>query len=121
MKKSEIRKLDTQWSLKVKEKAGFKCESCLESGIHIRLESAHIVGRVYRTTRWGCWIEGLYDLNGMCLCSACHQQYDDHRPKEIFIRRVVIGEERYEKLCQQKQVIAKNQDYEEIKKWIKEA
>ena len=117
MKKSEIRKLDIQWSAKVKEVAGYKCEHCLIQGV--RLESAHIIGRVHRTTRWGCWIDDKYDFNGMCLCVDCHQHYDQHKAKHDPIRRNVIGEERYQKLCQQENVIAKHQEYEEIKEWLK--
>ena len=117
MKKSEIKKLDIIWSKLVKEKAGRKCECCLET--EVWLESAHIIGRTYRATRWGCWIEGAYDLNGMCLCSACHREYDEHRPKELFIRKVVIGLERYERLCEQKKIIAKDQDFKTIENLLK--
>lgn len=106
MLKSHSKKLDILWSKKVKEKAGYKCESCLEEGVW--LNSAHIIGRRYRTLRWD--IE-----NGMCLCYLCHRAYDEHQPQAEFIRRVVIGEERLTKLLQKKQIIAKDQDYETIK------
>lgn len=124
MKKSEINKLDILWSKKVKEKAGHKCESCLEEGVW--LNSCHIIGRRHRGTRWGAWIEinGIlvYDLCGFSGCFGCHNQYDEHGPKEDFIRRVVIGQERYEKIREKAtQEIARNQDYETIKKWIEEA
>ena len=118
MKKSEIRKLDLLWPKIVKDKANHRCESCLEVGL--RVEAAHIIGRTYRTTRWGCEIDGKYDLAGMCLCVDCHQHYDQHKQKHDFIVRVVIGQERYEKLLQTKQVIAKHQDYKEIKKRLEE-
>jgi len=94
------------------------CESCLENGESVRLEAAHICGRTYRTTRWGCIIDGKYDSNGICLCTACHQQYDRHIAKEKFIREVVIGLKRYDKLLTAKQAIAKHQDFQEIKVWI---
>ena len=107
MKTKLIKSLDKLWSLKVKERAEFKCEFCLEEGVW--LNSAHIVGRRYRTLRW--------DIdNGMCLCYGCHRAYDEHQPQAEQIRRIVIGEERLERLLAKKQVIAKNQDYEEIKK-----
>lgn len=118
MKKSEIKALDKLWSQRVKEKAGYKCESCLEEGW---LNSCHIVGRAHRTTRWGCWIDGKYDLCGWSGCYACHRAYDSHLPKELFIRRVVIGNERYEKICNSSNEIAKNQDPKQIAQWIKEA
>ena len=116
MKKSHIKKLDLLWS-KMIRKVG-KCECCLESGEFVRLEGAHIVGRTYRTTRWGVFIDGKYDSNGMCLCISCHQDYDRHIAKEKFIREVVIGLERYDKLLQTKKIIAKHQDFEEIKSWL---
>lgn len=118
MKKSHIRKLDLLWSEKVREVD--RCESCLEEGEFVKLEAAHIVGRIYRTTRWGVLINGKYDSNGVCLCFQCHQAYDQHIEKEKFIREVVIGLERYERLLQTKKVIAKYQDFEEIKKIINE-
>lgn len=107
------------WSSKVKEIASHRCEYCLNDAC--RLESAHIIGRNHRTTRWGCWIDDTYDLNGMCLCVDCHQHYDQHKQKHDPIRRIVIGQERYEKLCEQGNVIAKNQVYENIKNWIEQA
>ena len=116
MKKKEIRKLDLLWAKKIREVG--KCESCLEEGEFVRLESAHIIGRTYRTTRWGVMIDGKYDSNGMCLCVACHQEFDRHMAKEKFIREVVIGLERYDRLLQTKKAIAKNQMYEDIKKQI---
>lgn len=117
MTTGEIKKLDTLWAKRVKERAGYKCEYCQEEGRKIAgptgawLEAAHIVGRTYRTTRW------LLE-NGMCLCSGCHRSYDEHRPDELKIRRIVVGEEKYEKLCTMKQVIAKNQDFDVIKKQL---
>jgi predicted restriction endonuclease len=117
MTTGEIRKLDALWAKLVKERAGYKCEYCQEEGRKLVgptgawLEAAHIVGRTYRTTRWRL-------DNGMCLCSGCHRAYDEHRPIELQIRRIVIGEEKYERLCTMKQVIAKNQDYDEIKKQL---
>lgn len=113
MTKAEISKLDELWSKYVKEKAGYKCEYCKEEGRQIYpqgvwLEAAHIIGRTYRATRWLL-------LNGMCLCSGCHRSYDEHRPEEANIRKIVIGEDRYEFLRQQKQIIAKNQDFQQIK------
>ena len=119
MTKAEIRKLDALWAKLVKQKAGGKCEYCLETrrefkgGPGIWLEAAHIVGRTYRATRW------LLE-NGMALCSGCHKAYDEHRPDELKIRRIVIGEDKYERLCSMKQVIAKNQDYEKIKKKLED-
>ena len=120
MLKSHIKILDTIWSKKVKEKAGYKCEVCLEEGVY--LNSCHIIGRRYRATRWGAEIDGKYDLCGFSGCFGCHREYDEHSPKEDFIRRVVIGEERYQKISEKaKQSVAKNQDFETIKKELENA
>ena len=115
MKKTHIKKLDKIWSEKIKELADNKCESCLEGKIW--LNSCHIISRRYRATRWGCYIDGKYDLNGFCGCYSCHMAYDQHSPKEAFIRRVVIGEERYQKLGKIAQDISitKTQEFEEIR------
>jgi hypothetical protein len=119
MKKSDIKKLDKLWSLKVKEKAGYKCEVCLEEGGW--LNSCHIIGRRYRSTRWGAEIQGVFDLCGFCACFGCHRKYDEHSPHESFIRRVVIGTDRYQKISEKaKQNITKNQDYETIKKYLED-
>ena len=124
MKKSEIKKLDTLWSEVVKLKAEKelgerKCEYCLSDWK--KLESAHIVGRSSRTTRWGVRLDnGDYDLNGMCLCFSCHQDYDQHKGAEPRIKRVVIGEVRYETLCCLKNIEAKGQFYDEIKEILEE-
>jgi len=111
MKKSEIRKLDKIWAEKVKKRAGYKCEYCLEEGRELSsygvwLNACHIVGRRYRATRW--------DLaNGACWCFGCHRQYDEHGPEEL----KMIGKARKETLQKKaKQKIAKYQDFEKIKK-----
>ena len=109
MKKSHINALDKLWSKKVKELADYKCEHCLET--EVWLNACHIIGRRYRATRW------LID-NGMCLCFGCHRQYDEHGPFEADIRRRVVGEARYQRLRKIKNVIAKHQDFEQIKEEI---
>ena len=109
MKKSQIKLLDTLWSKKVKDRADHKCEYCLER--EVWLNSAHIIGRSYRTLRW--------DLdNGMCLCFNCHRAYDQHLPLAEQIRKVVIGEKRLKRLLKKKQIICKYQDFEKIKKTL---
>jgi hypothetical protein len=123
LKKSEIHKLDLIWSPIIKDKSIGKeginerhCECCLyRESEGAWLNAAHIVGRTARNTRWGIQLDDGYDLNGICLCKNCHDQYDEHRQKEEFIRRVVIGEERYTRLREAKEVIAKYQDYKQIK------
>ena len=107
MKRSEINKLDKLWSEKVKERAGNKCEYCLEENVW--LNSCHIIGRANRATRW--------DLeNGISLCFYHHRQYDTHGKEHENIRRIVIGEGRILRLEQKAHTIVKNQSFEEIKK-----
>lgn len=117
MKKIEIKKLDAQWSLKVKELAGFKCEYCGALGIQVGgdkcLNSCHIVGRRNRSTRW-------LILNGMCLCYAHHMAYDHHLPQHEDIRKEVIGEERMQKLVVVARQIARNQEYKTISEEIEQ-
>ena len=106
MKKSEIKNLDSLWSFKIKQRANYICECCHRKDN--ALNSAHIIGRTNRTLRW--------DLrNGLCLCVACHNAYDQHQPLAFSIRDKVIGKERIEYLLAQKNVIAKNQDFEQIR------
>ncbi len=58
---------------------------------------------------------------GFCGCFTCHMQYDEHGPKEAHIRENVIGAERYNKIrTLAVQSVADNQDYDEIKKILKE-
>jgi hypothetical protein len=103
------------WAQWVKELSGGRCEYCLEEkrkakGLPgIWLEAAHIIGRTNRSTRW------LLD-NGVALCSGCHASYDQHLPAEKKIRRIVIGEDRYERLSNIPPVDVKKQNYEDVKK-----
>jgi hypothetical protein len=109
-----IKKLDTLWSTVVKEKAKWKCEHC--GKYDSRMEAAHVVGRRHRFTRWGFREKtGEYDLAGHCLCHTCHQEYDEHGPREEEIVSNTIGVERKEYLqaCALFKV-AKGQVFEEI-------
>jgi predicted restriction endonuclease len=54
--------LDKLWSLKIKERAGFKCEIC---GTTENLNSHHIIGRRNHAVRW-------FLPNGICLCVQHH-------------------------------------------------
>jgi len=119
MKKSNIRKLDTLWSKRVKELAGYVCEHCLRNGYEIEpetgawLNSSHILGRRYRATRWLL-------RNGLCLCLNCHQNYDEHGPLEKDIINRCIGDERYQELVElAKHSVTKGQVYEEIEGELK--
>jgi predicted restriction endonuclease len=109
MKKSQIRQLDKLWSQRIKELAKYKCEFCLEEGIW--LNSCHIIGRTNRTLRW--------DLrNGVCLCFLHHKAYDEHGKDHERIINLAIGRKRYNNLFKVKEVISKNQDYEQILKTL---
>jgi predicted restriction endonuclease len=87
------KKADTEWSLSVKEKAGFKCEVC---GSTQSLNSHHIFGRKNYSTRW--------DIdNGICLCVGHHKfnpKFSAHESPTLFTDWVkqYRGLEWYEKL-----------------------
>lgn len=114
MKKKEIAILDEMWAQFIKNKAKYVCEHCGIRGI--RMEAAHVVGRRHRATRWGTIISGSFDLCGHCLCHNCHQQYDEHGPKEEYIILKTIGVVR-KALIQQAahSLVAKNQFFEDIR------
>ncbi len=121
MTRKEIKLLDIIWSSVVKLKAKNKCEVCGKSGKYVRLNSCHIVGRRYRATRWGTFINGIYDLCGFSGCFNDHNQYDEHGPKENYIRTKIIGQERYDNVRKIAiQTIAKNQDYNVIRQQLAE-
>lgn len=108
MTKSEIKRLDALWSLKVKERAGNVCEYCLVPYGEVRLNSCHIIGRANRTLRW--------DLrNGLSLCYRHHRDYDTHQLNHEHIRHKLISKDRLDYLITKSRVIAKNQDYDAIK------
>lgn len=120
MKKNEIKILDKLWSKAVHLKGKERCECCSKSAKVTRLNACHVIGRRHRATRWGAWFgnkdEASYTLCGFCGCYDCHKQYDEHGPREAYIREKVIGLEEYESIrVRATQTVAKNQDFEEIK------
>ncbi len=118
MKKRQVFILDTIWAQLVKSRAGYKCEHCQVVGV--RMEAAHVVGRRHRATRWGCNFDSSgYDLCGHCLCHNCHQQYDEHGPREESIVQKTIGVLR-KALIQQAAIklVANEQDFETIKNFL---
>lgn len=106
MKRSQIRNLDKLWSTAIRSRDG-ACVACGKT--NCRLEAAHIMGRRYRTLRWSL-------DNGITLCKPCHQVYDEHLPGHDYIKDEIIGKSKYKWLEMQKEVIAKNQDYDLIRK-----
>ncbi len=119
MKKRQVFILDTIWAQLVKGKAGYKCEHCGILGC--RMEAAHVVGRRHRATRWGCYIGDLsdYDLCGHCLCHNCHQQYDEHGPREDSIVQKTIGVLRKAFIQREAiRLVANVQDFETIKLFL---
>jgi len=121
MTRKDIHKLDKYWADTVKSVAEWCCAYCHAPAESKRLEAAHVVGRRHRFTRWGCEVDGKYDLCGHALCHSCHQQYDEHGPQEQWIILNVIGTERKENLQFLATTnIARYQDYDEIRKRIQE-
>lgn len=119
MKIGHIKYLHTLWAKKIKNKAGWKCEKC---GSLKKVSAAHIQAKNHRETSFGAWINGKYDLCGMCLCTKCHNDYDDGCPIPVVETiRDVIGIKRYLDIGMVPKVDASKQKYEEIKEWIKNA
>lgn len=108
--------LDEFWRVAVKLKVKYVCEHCQIQGV--RMEAAHVCGRRHRATRWGAYIgkSDTWDLCGHCLCHNCHQQYDEHGPREQKIVERTIGVMR-KVLIQEMahSLVAKNQDFDIIK------
>ena len=89
------RQKDAEWSLKIKELYGFKCEICGKGSNQIRLNTHHIFSRANRMLRW--------DIdNGCCLCSSHHTlgNFSAHKSPMLFIEfiREKRGEEWYQRL-----------------------
>jgi len=65
MKRSEVKKLDKEWSLKVRERYKFKCQVC--GSIRHSNNAHHIIPKHASK-------ELRYDIrNGICLCIHCHK------------------------------------------------
>jgi predicted restriction endonuclease len=89
-KKDTLRQIaDTDWSARVKERAGWKCELC---GKPDRLQSHHVFTRSIKATRW------LLD-NGVCLCAG-HHLFLAHKRPELFRDKIIKlrGQEWFDKL-----------------------
>ena len=96
-KKKEVteKKLDSLWSLRVKERDGFKCQvpDCNKTTY---LNSHHIFSRSSRSVRW-------YLRNGITLCSGHHtlnSAFSAHKAPADFIEwlKIYLGEEEYQSL-----------------------
>jgi len=93
----KIKTLDIQWSKRIKERAGYRCEYC---GSTSNLNSHHIVRRTIHNVRW-------YYPNGICLCANHHMfsnEFSAHGlPLEFseWVRKK-RGEAWYDDLCVQR-------------------
>lgn len=71
-KKSKVRVCDDLWAIKVKERAGWKCEVCGKTPTNnkgtILLQSHHVIPRTNYATRFRL-------ENGVCLCYKDHIHY----------------------------------------------
>lgn len=84
MKKTEIKKLDTKWALKVKEEVNFICELSGLNKEQCQLNSHHFIGRRYYSLRW--WLP-----NGVCLSVSKHKFdiWSAHENPEWFTRQML--------------------------------
>lgn len=86
MKRSEIGKLDKEWSLKVREKDNFKCQVC--GLVNKRNHAHHVLPKHYREYRWS--IE-----NGLTLCAGCHKfgKHASHQNPIWFVNWLIVNKE----------------------------
>ena len=66
------RRLDALWSAAIRRRAEGRCEHCHTPGL---IESAHVIPRRYRRTRWD-------PANGIGMRTECHRRFTD-RPAEF--------------------------------------
>ena len=114
MKKTTKKSVDDLWALKVKERAGYKCEYC---GSERYLNSHHIFSRSNHSVRW--------DLeNGMCLCPSHHVlgNFSAHKAPLEFSDWIkeTRGDEWYQRLKFKANQTAPKVNLEEIKKQLQE-
>jgi len=67
--KIKLTTMDTKWAKLVKIRDNYRCRRCNRfgrDGVGYKMESAHIMGRGHKSTRW------LLE-NGLCLCFVCHR------------------------------------------------
>ena len=93
-------KLDIIFSLRVRERDGFKCQKCGKVQKHNHC--AHICSRNNLSVR--------YELdNAVCLCYYCHLMRAHREPVEFVLWvKNKIGEILFEKLRNQSQIIIDN-------------
>jgi predicted restriction endonuclease len=88
--KNKLRDIaDKDWSEKVKDRAGWKCELC---GKIDRLQSHHVFTRSIKAVRWSL-------DNGVCLCAG-HHLFLAHKRPELFRDKIIElrGQEWFDKL-----------------------
>jgi len=90
MKKSEISKMDREFSAKVRARG--RCERC---GKTANLQAAHVFSRRYLRLRW-------MDDNCVCLCAGCH--FWAHHNPVLFSEwiRGRLGAERFQVLIDER-------------------
>lgn len=95
MTKQEIKKLDKLVEKKSKEDADYRCEICGQGWERVQLNSHHVVGRRFRSTRWVL-------SNLVCLCVSHHTfgLWSAHENPGWFIKRIrdIRGEEWWKEL-----------------------
>lgn len=98
-------KYDATVSDLVREFHGKVCQRCGRDGSNgeWRIDCAHIFGRRNQSVR--------YDVdNLMCLCFTCHQLVDQDHEEKRRLAIKILGDTRYEWLCEKRH---------KIKKWLK--
>ena len=110
MLKIEVKPLDKLFSkyIKLRDKV---CQRC---GCYSKyLQTSHYHGRAIKSTRW-------FDDNCCLLCMGCHMYFHGHRidHDQFFLKR--LGQERFDKLNMQAQMIEKHVDVWAITLYLRE-
>ena len=97
MTRPEIRKLDKEFSLRIRAKG--KCERCGNAKKEL-LQTSHIYSRRYISIRW-------HPLNATCFCAGCHWWYGLNPLDGAEWIRDYLGPTKYHLLKKLKQRLSK--------------
>ena len=115
--KIKLTSMDVKWARVIKIRDNFTCRVCGrfgKDGVGYKMESAHIMGRGHKSTRW------LLE-NGICLCFRCHRE--SHQDPLVWADwcQKNLGKE----LCQRLRTLSnvpfkRNRDIDKWKEYLKE-
>ena len=107
MKRSEIRKLDKEFSLYVRSRG--VCQRCGTKD-YTKLQTSHIFSRRYLRVRFD-------KDNALCLCASCHFFVTLNHPEHIRFATMILGYYRYKQLCLRRYESPKTLTAEQVRGW----